>query len=64
MKKKNLNLRKVRVMDEEIRVFGVCVECGSKITDELEEYYCDDEGNLLCSHECILEHFCITQMEV
>jgi hypothetical protein len=51
-------------MDEEVRVFGYCMECGCKITDDGEEYYCDEEGNLLCSHECLLEHFGITQMEV
>jgi hypothetical protein len=51
-------------MDEEVRTLGICVECGSAITDDIEEYYCDDEGNLLCSHDCILEHFCIYKMEV
>jgi hypothetical protein len=51
-------------MDEEVRIFGVCVECGSTITDEIDEYYCDDDGNLLCSHECLLEHFNVNVMEV
>ena len=51
-------------MDEEMRVFGYCMECGSKITDDVEEYYCDEEGNLICSQECLLEHFNVTQMEV
>ena len=50
-------------MDEDIRVFGYCMECGSKITDDVEVYYCDDEGNLLCSHECLLDHFDMTQIE-
>ena len=52
-------------MDEEVRVFGYCMECGAKITDDIEEeYYRDEEGNLICSHECILEHFGLHIMEV
>ena len=50
-------------MDEEIRILGCCMECGEKITDDIEEYYCDEEGNLFCSHECILEHFGLQVME-
>lgn len=63
MKKKNMNLRTVKTMDEEIRVYGYCTECSCKITDEFEEYYCDPEGNLFCSHECLLEHFELQVME-
>jgi hypothetical protein len=51
-------------MDEEVRVFGYCIECGSEITDGIGEYYCDSEGNLICSRECLLEHFSLTVMEV
>ena len=51
-------------MDEDVRVFGYCTECGAKVTDELEEYYCDDEGNVFCSDSCILEHFGLYKMEV
>lgn len=51
-------------MDEEIRCFGYCMECGEKITDEIEEYYCDEEGNLFCSHECVFEHFYVHVVEV
>lgn len=64
MKKKNMSLRKVKAMDEEVRVFGYCVECGSKITDDMKEYFCDEEGNLLCSNECVREHCRIHTMEV
>lgn len=64
MKRKNMNLRTVKTMNEEVRVFGECVECGSAITDDIETYYCDEEGNLFCSHECILEHFQLHLMEV
>lgn len=59
-----MNLRKVKTMDEEVRVIGYCVECNSEITDDIGEYYCDGDGNLLCSRECLLEHFGVTQMEV
>lgn len=51
-------------MDEEVRVFGECIECGSTITDEIEEYYCDESGYLLCSHECLLEHYGLHIVEV
>lgn len=51
-------------MNEDVRVFGYCVECGTKITDDIEEYYCDEDGNLLCSHECILEYFNVHLLEV
>jgi hypothetical protein len=54
----------VKTMDEERRVFGYCEECGAKITDDIEEYYCDDDGNLFCSHECVLEHFGLYKVEV
>lgn len=50
-------------MDEEVRTLGYCIECGDTITDEIEEYYCDSEGNLFCSHECLLEHFDVVLME-
>ena len=64
MKKKSLFLRTVKTMDEEVRVIGICTECNSTIIDDIEEYYCDEEGNLLCSHECLLEHFNVNVMEV
>ena len=50
-------------MDEEIRVIGYCVECGDEITDDIGEYYCAPDGALLCSKECIIEHFNIAVME-
>lgn len=64
MKRKNTNLKKVKAMDEDVRVFGYCEECGVKITDDMKEYYCDDEGKVFCSHECILEHFGLYKVEV
>jgi hypothetical protein len=53
----------VRIMDEEIRIIGYCTECGDEITDDIGEYYCCPDGSLLCSRECILEHFNIAVME-
>ena len=64
MKKKSMNPRKVKAMDENVRVFGYCMECGEKITDDIETYYCDEEGNLLCSQECIMEHFGLYEVEI
>ena len=49
-------------MDEEIRVIGHCTCCGDEITDDFR-YYCAPDGSLLCSKECIIEHFDITVME-
>lgn len=51
-------------MDEEIRVIGYCAECESKITDDVNEYYCDPDGHFFCSHDCVLEYFNVVQMEV
>lgn len=51
-------------MDEEVRVFGYCVNCGSKITDEIDEYYSDGAGNLFDCVDCILQHYELYRMEV
>ena len=52
-------------MDEnEVRVFGYCAECGSKITDEYGEYYANADGEVFCSVECILEHYNVEKIEV
>lgn len=49
---------------DEIRVFGYCECCGSKVTDLDEEYYVNDDGEVFCSTECICEHYRLTKMEV
>lgn len=65
MRKKILNLRKVRVMDEEVRCFGYCVDCGSKVTDKnAEEYYCTDDGLVFCDIDCVLSYYEINKIEV
>jgi hypothetical protein len=45
-------------MDEK-RFFGYCKNCGEKITDESEEYYISDDGEVFCCVECICEHLCL-----
>jgi hypothetical protein len=50
-------------MDEK-RVFGYCVECGAEITDEHDEYFVNEEGELMCCIECVLEHHFVHKMEV
>ena len=49
---------------DEVRVFGYCENCGDKITDEGEEYYVNDDGEVFCSIECVCEHCCVTKIEV
>lgn len=63
MRKKILNLRKVKTMDEEVRVIGVCAECNSEITDDIEEYYCDEDGNFFDSAECAMVYHGIHLLE-
>lgn len=49
---------------DEIRVFGYCECCGDKVTDEGEEYYVNDDGEVFCCIECVLEHYGVTKLEV
>ena len=51
-------------MDEEVRVIGICAECNSKITDDIEEYYCDEDGNFFDCTECAMAHYGIHLLEV
>lgn len=50
-------------MDEEVRIIGICAECGSEITDNIEEYYCDEDGNFFDSAECAMVHHGIHLLE-
>jgi hypothetical protein len=54
----------VKSMDNEVRVFGYCEECGNKVTDEYEEYYMGSSGEVFCCAECALEHYSVTKAEV
>lgn len=64
MKKKNLNLRMVKAMNEEAKVIAICAECDSEIMDDIEEYYCDEDGNFFDSVECAMAHHGIHLLEV
>ena len=50
-------------MDEEVRVIGICAECGSTITDNIEDYYCDEDGNYFDSSECAMAYCGIHKLE-
>ena len=50
--------------DNEVRIFGYCAECNSEITDEADDYYCNDEGERFCCIECLLAHYNIDKIEV
>ena len=52
-------------MDEnEVRTFGYCVECDSEITDDNEEYFVNEEGEVFCCVSCLLEHYGIHRLEM
>lgn len=52
-------------MDErEIRVFGRCAECEDEVTDEGEEYFVNDDGEVFCCIECAMEHHGLTKIEL
>lgn len=51
-------------MDEEVRVLGICAECNSSITDDIEDYYCDEDGNFFDSPECAMAYYGIHKLEV
>ena len=49
---------------DEIRVFGHCAECGSVITDDLKECYCNDDGEYFCDIDCLLAYYNISKIDV
>ena len=49
---------------DEVRFFGYCENCGEEVTDEIDEYYIDDNGNVFCCIECVCETYDITKVEV
>lgn len=50
-------------MDEEMVIIGYCAECGSEIPDNIEEYYCDEDGNYFDSSECAMVYHGIHLLE-
>lgn len=51
-------------MDNEVRTFGICEECGNRVTDEYDTYYVNDDGEVFCCVGCALEHYGVTKVEV
>ena len=52
-------------MDEnEVRVLGCCAECQNDITDDVEDYYYDEDGNFFCCVDCAMIHHGIHKLEV
>lgn len=49
---------------DEVRVFGYCKNCGDAVTDEGEEYYVNDDGEVFCCIECVCEYCNVTKIEV
>lgn len=49
---------------DEVRVFGACECCGNEVTDESEDYYVSDDGEIFCSVECMMEHYGVTKIEI
>ena len=49
---------------DEIRVFGNCECCGEEITDESDEYYVNEDGEVFCCVECMMEHYGIVKVEL
>ena len=62
MKKKNGNLRRMRVMNDDVIIREHCYMCGSAIIDG-DKAYVDDEGRYFDSVECICEYYEIIEVE-
>ena len=48
----------------EVRVLAHCAECEEDIYDDVEEYYCDEDGNFYCSIECVCMAHGIHRLEI
>jgi glutamine amidotransferase-like uncharacterized protein len=51
-------------MNEEIRLMAYCAECNASITDDIEDYYCDEDGNYFDCIECAMAYYGIHKLEV
>lgn len=49
---------------DETRILGYCTECGSAITDDIREYYCNEDGERFCDIECLLSYYNISKIDV
>ena len=52
----------VTTMNDEVRVYGYCEECGNAITNE-DEAYIDHDGRYFDSVDCLFEYHDITKVE-
>ena len=50
--------------EKEVRVLAYCAECNEEITDNVEEYYCDDDGNFFDTIECACIAHGIHRLEI
>ena len=50
--------------ENEVRTLAYCAECEDEITDEVEHYYCDDNGNFFCCVECMMDYYGVHKLEV
>ena len=50
--------------ENEVRILAHCAECGTQITDDIEEYYCDEDGNYFDSAECAMVYYGIHLLEM
>ena len=48
----------------EVRILGYCAECGSEITDDVGDYYCDEDGHFFDSEECAMVYYGIHRLEI
>ena len=51
-------------MNDDVRVFGYCAECGNIITDECEDIYVDSDGNYFDSIDCLIDYFDVVRLEL
>jgi uncharacterized damage-inducible protein DinB len=49
---------------DEVKFYGYCENCGERITNESDEYYVNDDGEVFCCIKCVLEHCGITKIEL
>jgi hypothetical protein len=62
MRKRNSTWKEMATMDE-ARVFGYCRCCENEVTDEKKEYYINENGEVFCDIECVLEHYGVIKVE-
>ena len=49
---------------DDVRFYGHCENCGDRITNESDEYYINDDGEVFCCVECVLEKYGVVKIEV